>query len=598
MSTADPPPSTNPMVARPQALKLNHSLSSGFESLYPLLAPRGARSGDGQHMNYSVVVIVVVLSVVFILSGFLHLLARCLGRRRRHLIAPQQHRPLVSALHGQLQHLFHLHDGGVEQGFINTLPVFAYGSIRGLKDSADCAVCLNEFGDDDRLRLLPKCKHAFHLECIDTWLLSHSTCPLCRRSLLPDHPLASSSSQHRHCELADTETATEMATSASDMIHSNRLPCPDSAEHQLTDSRSSRRTTNSLHGSYHNSFRIIDALPSDRDSENEIQEIQELQEIQEIQHIEALIEAAMNDLQMNSTPSPPAPTIRVMHEDGTERVLKVELGKVAACRAVALQADSRKLTKNGARSYSMGSYEYIVDPTSWKLTIAPTPFPGRSHQDCKPSHRSALSDTTPDTTPATEERFWTSRGLFAPHSLSRFRELLTPIMSSDSNAGSSPFGLDHSSYSPGQGGDRWIDIDIERGEVIETAPNSEPARFSTTSSSSPSSSSPEGARAESFKQRSSSLGRLGLPEGFEKFENVSCFRRSLSEALAGRETVAINFGSKDFVGKDVDDGNSLAWDASVKPGSASRKFSLHWLMGRDKRIVFSAASPSPLPLTI
>jgi hypothetical protein len=29
--------------------------------------------------------------------------------------------------------------------------------------------------------------------------------------------------------------------------------------------------------------------------------------------------------------------------------------------------------------------------------------------------------------------------------------------------------------------------------------------------------------------------------------------------------------------------------------SVSRKFSLNWLMGRNKRIVFSAASPSPVP---
>ena len=84
--------------------------------------------------------------------------------------------------------MFHLHDAGVDQYFIDALPVFLYGAVVGAggKDPFDCAVCLCEFADDDRLRLLPKCSHAFHTECIDTWLLSHSTCPLCRRSLLAD----------------------------------------------------------------------------------------------------------------------------------------------------------------------------------------------------------------------------------------------------------------------------------------------------------------------------------------------------------------------------------------------------------------------------
>jgi hypothetical protein len=568
MSTFIPRPSDS-TGARPPAVELGHRLSGGFQSVYlDVLAPAGgsrAGTGDGRHVNYSVMVIVVVLSVVFILSGFLHLLARCLGRRRRQLIAPAQHSPLVSALHGQLQHLFHLHDAGVEQAFIDTLPVFAYGSIRGLKDSADCAVCLNEFADDDRLRLLPKCKHAFHLKCIDTWLLSHSTCPLCRRSLLPDHPvLAPSTSHHRHGEHTEA-IDTEMATTASEIIHSNRLPCTE--DPHLTNSRSSSRITTSLHGS--NSFRICEPLPPAPGSENEIQEIHETLQTEE------LIEAEIHDLQ---TPSPAAPTIRVMDAHGTERVLKVELGKVAACTVTSHES---KLTKKGARSYSMGSYEYIVDPTSWELTIAPTPYPGRPSPPSKLSHRSALSDSIPEL--ASNELFWTSRGVY---SLSRFRSaLLTPIMSSDSNAGSSPF-LDHTSYSPSQGGDRWIDIDIERGEVIE-APGPIIESHSTTCSSSPAvgAAREEGSSDASFKQRSSSLGRIGLPEGFE----LSCFRRSLSGTLAGRET-----GCEGFVSKDVDD--PLGGDGSVQQGaSVSRKFSLNWLMGRNKRIVFSAASPSPVP---
>lgn len=110
------------------------------------------------------------------------MLVRCL------LLTPTQRYPdqreSVTVLHGQLQQLFQLHDGGVDQSQIDTLPVFQYKSIIGVKDPFDCAVCLSEFEPEDKLRLLPKCSHAFHMDCIDTWLLSHSTCPLCRSSLL------------------------------------------------------------------------------------------------------------------------------------------------------------------------------------------------------------------------------------------------------------------------------------------------------------------------------------------------------------------------------------------------------------------------------
>ncbi|XP_071737138.1 RING-H2 finger protein ATL13-like [Rutidosis leptorrhynchoides] len=131
----------------------------------------------------TLLLIIIILAIIFFISGLLHLLVR-------YIMRPINRDPdefdNVTALQGQLQQLFHLHDSGVDQSFIDTLPVFTYKSIIGVKDPFDCAVCLCEFEGEDKLRLLPKCSHAFHMDCIDTWLLSHSTCPLCRGSLLYD----------------------------------------------------------------------------------------------------------------------------------------------------------------------------------------------------------------------------------------------------------------------------------------------------------------------------------------------------------------------------------------------------------------------------
>ncbi|KAF5761304.1 putative transcription factor C2H2 family [Helianthus annuus] len=51
-----------------------------------------------------------------------------------------------------------------------------------------CAVCLYDVVEGQRYRRLPKCHHCFHVSCVDTWLQSRSTCPLCR-SQIPVHLL-------------------------------------------------------------------------------------------------------------------------------------------------------------------------------------------------------------------------------------------------------------------------------------------------------------------------------------------------------------------------------------------------------------------------
>ncbi|XP_010432277.1 PREDICTED: probable E3 ubiquitin-protein ligase ATL45 [Camelina sativa] len=55
----------------------------------------------------------------------------------------------------------------------------------GDDSSTECAICITEFAEGEEIRILPLCNHAFHVACIDKWLTSRSSCPSCRRILVP-----------------------------------------------------------------------------------------------------------------------------------------------------------------------------------------------------------------------------------------------------------------------------------------------------------------------------------------------------------------------------------------------------------------------------
>ncbi|KAK9110254.1 hypothetical protein Sjap_018314 [Stephania japonica] len=80
-------------------------------------------------------------------------------------------------------------NSGIDRSVIESLPIFRFASLRGHKQGLECAVCLTRFEPTEVLRLLPKCRHAFHVECVDTWLDAHSTCPLCRYRVDPEDVL-------------------------------------------------------------------------------------------------------------------------------------------------------------------------------------------------------------------------------------------------------------------------------------------------------------------------------------------------------------------------------------------------------------------------
>ncbi|KAA8545636.1 hypothetical protein F0562_020420 [Nyssa sinensis] len=111
-------------------------------------------------------------------------------RRRSQTETEETRDDFLDEDHGPvLDHpIWYIRTIGLQPSIINAITVCKYKRGDGLVEGTDCSVCLSEFQEDETLRLLPKCNHAFHIPCIDTWLRSHTNCPMCRAGIVSNSP--------------------------------------------------------------------------------------------------------------------------------------------------------------------------------------------------------------------------------------------------------------------------------------------------------------------------------------------------------------------------------------------------------------------------
>ncbi|XP_065207042.1 E3 ubiquitin-protein ligase RNF38-like isoform X2 [Planococcus citri] len=78
---------------------------------------------------------------------------------------------------------------GLNKVEINQIPSFKFDTEKHHSDQTTCVVCMCDFEEQQTLRDLP-CSHMFHAKCVDKWLKTNRTCPICRGDASGDPSLS------------------------------------------------------------------------------------------------------------------------------------------------------------------------------------------------------------------------------------------------------------------------------------------------------------------------------------------------------------------------------------------------------------------------
>ncbi|KAG8059041.1 hypothetical protein GUJ93_ZPchr0002g24994 [Zizania palustris] len=156
----------------------------------------GAGPAGTSSFDANVVMILAVLLCALICALGLNSVVRCALRcsSGSRMMPPAEEEEAAAAEDhgGELGSAVQL--AGVRRKALRAMPTTVYSAgmkLHAASQSPACAICLTDLEPGDRVRVLPKCNHGFHVGCVDRWLLARSTCPTCRQPLFGEPHKAS-----------------------------------------------------------------------------------------------------------------------------------------------------------------------------------------------------------------------------------------------------------------------------------------------------------------------------------------------------------------------------------------------------------------------
>ncbi|XP_058747903.1 RING-H2 finger protein ATL63-like [Vicia villosa] len=168
-------------------LSQHDSVNSSTNTLSQLAQNMFSDENNDNNIIMLAAIISLLLVILFVL--LLHLYAKCFLAQSNSQSNTRRRQPSVSDIPtpSNFHHHFNTEAqqpfNGLNPTTVSKIPTFV---SEHKTEELECVICLSYIEKGEIGRKLPKCGHAFHVECIDMWLNSHTNCPMCRSLIVEE----------------------------------------------------------------------------------------------------------------------------------------------------------------------------------------------------------------------------------------------------------------------------------------------------------------------------------------------------------------------------------------------------------------------------